>query len=99
MSALTMYRGCCEALGVGAGRIPEREGAWTEGIRRKGSGQEREGPIQKDAQAEAQRCEGTGVREYSAWGVEGSNSNGNKVLLSKELRFYSEGMRELLKES
>lgn len=81
MSALTMYRGCCEGLGAGAGRIPEREAAWTEGIRREGSGQEREGPRQKDAQAEAQRREGTGVREYSAWGVEGSNRDGDKVLL------------------
>lgn len=30
MSALTMYRGCCEGLGAGARRIPEREDAWTE---------------------------------------------------------------------
>ena len=83
MSALTMYRGCCEGLGAGARRIPEREDAWTEGIRRERSGQEREEchPRQKDVQAEAQRCEGTGVPEYSAWGVEGSNRDGDKALL------------------
>lgn len=83
MSALTKYRGCCEGLGAAAGRSPEREGAWTEGIKREGSGQEREEchPRQKDAQAEAQRCEGTGVQEYSARGVEGSNRDGDKVLV------------------
>lgn len=72
MSALTMYRGCCEGLGAGAGRIPEREGAWTEGIRREGSGQEREEchldrrmPRQKPRGVRAQE-----FQEYSARGVE-----------------------------